>query len=137
MPSQRLFLDTTFIQAILNPHDQYHSQAFALLPQVQQAQEVWTTEAVLMEVGNALSRHDRAATTRFLQKLYTTPNVIVVNIDPPLFQEALALYGSRFDKTWGMIDCISFVVMTQNKLREALTADRHFRQAGFQTLLQS
>ncbi|MGA1357449.1 MAG: type II toxin-antitoxin system VapC family toxin, partial [Prochlorothrix sp.] len=63
------------------------------------------------------------------------PNVKVVSIDPPLFQEGLELYKSRTDKTWGLVDCISFIVMTRNKLSQALTADRHFKQAGFQTLL--
>ena len=135
MSTQRLFLDTTFIQAVLNHRDQYHLPAIALLPQVQQAKEVWTTEAILMEVGNALSNQDRSATAAFLQRLYTTPNVKVVSIDPPLFQEGLELYKSRTDKTWGLVDCISFIVMTRNKLSQALTADRHFKQAGFQTLL--
>ncbi len=33
-------------------------------------------------------------------------------------------------------DCISFVVMQQYGLTEALTADHHFEQAGFTVLLK-
>jgi predicted nucleic acid-binding protein len=59
MSKERLFIDTAFIQAVLNKQDQYHAQALKLLPKVKNALEVWTTEAVLMEVGNALSTFNR------------------------------------------------------------------------------
>ncbi len=55
MSDERLFLDTVFIQALLNRRDQYHLQARSLLPRIRNAREVWITEAVLIEVGNALS----------------------------------------------------------------------------------
>ena len=61
MNQERLFLDTVFIQALLNKNYQYHTQAKALLPRVKNAVEVWVTEAVLIEVGNALSA-DRKST---------------------------------------------------------------------------
>lgn len=35
------------------------------------------------------------------------------------------------DKDFSFTDCTSFVVMRELKLREALTTDRHFAQAGF------
>jgi predicted nucleic acid-binding protein len=45
------------------------------------------------------------------------------------------MYARRPDKHWSMTDCISFVVMEEMGLAEALTADRHFEQAGFTVLL--
>lgn len=39
------------------------------------------------------------------------------------------------DKEWGMTDCISFVVMQDMGIIDALTTDDHFRQAGFRALL--
>jgi len=36
---------------------------------------------------------------------------------------------------WPLTDCISFVVMPDHQLTEALIADRHFEQAGFKALL--
>jgi predicted nucleic acid-binding protein len=47
----------------------------------------------------------------------------------------VALYGARPDKEWGLTDCISFVVMEERGLTLALTTDRHFEQAGFQSAL--
>lgn len=48
----------------------------------------------------------------------------------------MQLYTQRPDKDWSLTDCISFVVMKQHGLTEALTADRHFEQAGFKALLR-
>jgi predicted nucleic acid-binding protein len=41
----------------------------------------------------------------------------------------------RIAKDWGLTDCISFVVMKDNGLSDALTTDSHFQQTGFQALL--
>lgn len=41
------------------------------------------------------------------------------------------LYQERLDKEWGLTDCMSFLVMKDYDLRQALTADKHFQQAGF------
>ena len=46
------------------------------------------------------------------------------------------LYRQRADKDWSRPDCISFVVMADGKISEALTGDRHFEQAGFKALLK-
>jgi predicted nucleic acid-binding protein len=46
------------------------------------------------------------------------------------------LFARRPDKSWSLTDCISFVVMADRGLTEALTGDRHFEQAGFRALLR-
>ncbi len=32
---------------------------------------------------------------------------------------------------WGLVDCLSFVVMKQHQISVVLSFDRHFIQAGF------
>ncbi|GBF80451.1 hypothetical protein [Aphanothece sacrum] len=59
----------------------------------------------------------------------------VISVDTKLLQRGLLFYQSRSDKTWGLTDCISFVVMQQQELRDALTSDRHFIQAGYHALM--
>ncbi len=93
------------------------------------------TEAVLVEVGNALAAFDREAAARFIRKCYRTPNIKVAAVDTPLLKAALALYVGRPDKRWGLTACIPFAVMRQRDLTEAATADKHFAQAGFRTLM--
>ncbi|MEO0375355.1 MAG: PIN domain-containing protein [Cyanobacteria bacterium P01_A01_bin.17] len=135
MSRERLFLDTAFIQALLNPNDEYHPQAKQLFPRVRSASEVWLTEAILVEVGNSLSRLNRNGAVQFIQQCYRTDNIRVVSVDTALLTQALDLYQSRVDKDWGLTDCLSFVVMQQQDLVDAVTSDRHFRQAGFQILM--
>lgn len=135
MSRERLFLDTAFIQALLNPRDDYHQQAKQLFPRVRAASEVWITEAVLVEVGNALSALNRNGAVQFIQQCYRTDNINIVSVDTALLMQSLNLYQSRPDKDWGLTDCISFIVMQQNNLTDAVTSDRHFLQAGFRTLM--
>lgn len=135
MSQDRVFLDTAFIQALLNPRDDYHHKAKQLLPRIRFAAEVWITEAIFAEVGNALSAFNRKGAVQFIQQCYRTENVRVVSVDTALLMRALELYQSRTDKTWGLTDCISFTVMQQQNLTDALTGDRHFVQAGFQALM--
>lgn len=100
------------------------------------AVEVWVTEAVLIEVGNALSAVNRTASVQFINQCYQTDNIKVVSVDSSLLMRALELYHSRQDKDWGLTDCISFVVMKDQGLIYAVTADIHFVQAGFVALLR-
>jgi predicted nucleic acid-binding protein len=51
------------------------------------------------------------------------------------FDAGYSLYASRPDKDWSLTDCISFVLMKELGVSEALTGDHHFQQAGFVALL--
>ncbi|MEB3213424.1 MAG: PIN domain-containing protein [Leptolyngbyaceae bacterium] len=133
--SDRVFLDTVFIQALLNPRDDFHNQARQLFPRIRTASEVWITDAIFIEVGNALSAFNRESAVQFIQQCYRTNNIRIISVDTELLMQALALYQSRSDKTWGLTDCISFIVMQQQNLTDAVTSDRHFVQAGFRALM--
>ncbi len=132
---ERLLVDTFYVQAVLNPNDAYHERALALAPRVEAAIETVITEAVLMEIGDALSDKDRAAAADFIRACYETPNMTVVPVTTALLSRAIDRYQGRPDKTWGLTDCLSFVVMEDLGLTLAATGDRHFRQAGFDALL--
>ena len=135
MSNERLVLDTVYVQALLNHRDQHHAQALRFAPRVRSAAEVWVTEAILIEIGDALSGTNRTGAAAFIGSCYRTPNITVVPVDTPLLGRALRLYESHSDKEWGLTDCISFVVMRDQQLVDAVTADRHFRQTGFRALL--
>ena len=60
----------------------------------------------------------------------------IVPASPELFYRGIELFRVRPDKDWSLTDCISFVVMTDRGLSEALTGDKHFEQAGFKALLK-
>ena len=98
---------------------------------------VVTTAWVVTEVADALTagRH-RAAVSRMLATLSADPTAELVGATDELFHKGVQLYDSRPDKEWSLTDCISFVVMQEKGLTEALTGDHHFEQAGFVALLK-
>lgn len=136
MDKGRFFLDTAFVVALLNPKDALHEKAKSYLDSIKQAEEVWTTEAVLLEIGNAFSASRRAEAANFIAQCFVTSNLHVVSVSTTLFQRALNFYRQRPDKEWGLTDCVSFSVTQDHDLIEALTYDVHFEQAGFRALLR-
>jgi uncharacterized protein len=135
MSQDRFFLDTAYVLARVDRRDQYHRSAVALHQRVREAAEVWTTEAVLIEIGNGLGATHRDEAVRFIRQCYQTSNMRVEPFNTALLTESLALYEARPDKQWGLTDCISFVVLAKHRLTDALTSDHHFHQAGFRALL--
>ncbi len=59
----------------------------------------------------------------------------IVPSSSDLFWRGIKLFDARPDKEWSLTDCISFEVMAELGLTDALTADHHFEQAGFRALL--
>ena len=129
-----IFADTSFFVALLNPRD-------ALAASARQAAlkypvPVVTTEFVLIEVANFFSRPtSRDGYAEFVSKLQTDPQTKIVSASSALSKRGLSLFANRPDKEWSLTDCISFEVMAEFGLTDALTADHHFEQAGFRALL--
>ncbi len=137
-PGDEVFLDTSYALALSAPTDQFHGRALRLAEELEAARaRLVTTRAVLLEIGNALSRQRyRAAAVRLLRALEADPSVELLPLSEELYARALDLYCSRADKDWGLIDCASFVVMSERGMTKALTADEHFEQCGFRALLR-
>jgi predicted nucleic acid-binding protein len=95
-----------------------------------------TTDAVLLEIGNALARRHKAYAVAVIENAKQSKDIRLVRLSPELFDRGLDLYSSHRDKAWGLVDCISFVVMRDFGVTEALTHDEHFIQAGFRALLR-
>ena len=129
-----VFADTFFFLAILNPQDPAHGPAAELSRRLRRPR--LTTAWVLTEVGDAFARDNRPAFLDLMRVVQNSPLIRVVPPSPELFDAGVELYGRRPDKQWSLTDCISFVVMEQEGLHEALTADKHFEQAGFTALLK-
>ena len=130
------FADTNYWVGLVNKRDQYHARAQAWARVLSGV--VVTTEAVLIETGNSLSKPPlRAEWLALHHQIRTRSGFRIMPLTDPLLARGWDRYASRADKAWSVTDCISFVVMGDHGLLEALTADDHFRQAGFVPLLQS
>jgi predicted nucleic acid-binding protein len=133
-----VFLDTAYAIALSSSNDLFHHQAVWLADQLEAAgTRLVTTHAVMLEIGNALSKQRyRPAAIELLDALEADPNVEVIPLSEQLYTRALQLYCERLDKEWGLTDCVSFIVMQDRGIIEALTTDEHFQQAGFQVLMR-
>jgi predicted nucleic acid-binding protein len=134
--SKKIFVDTSHVLALFNTSDEFHLKAKKLKHLTAKPYTVITTEAILLEIGNALSKQNlRQKCSAFIKGFYETENIEIVPITTALIMEGLKFFDKRQDKEWGLVDCISFVVMGRYGIKRALAADDHFVQAGFKALL--
>lgn len=131
-----LFIDAGYLIALEAADDQYHDRALlhwrGLL---QSLPPLVTTSYVFDEVVtffNSRGRHAKAVEVG--ESLLLSPSVEFMHVDEPLFRESWQFFRKHRDKSYSLTDCVSFVLMGRRGIREALTFDRHFAQAGFDAL---
>jgi predicted nucleic acid-binding protein len=130
-----ILADTGYFIALLRNTDSLHLRAVRWTGQIYQP--VLVTEYVIWELVNNLSAPGmRFRLHRLVEQIRTVPAYRVIPASPDLFEAGLALHARRPDKEWSLTDCISFHVMEQHGVAEALAYDHHFEQAGFTALLR-
>ena len=136
---RKIFVDTSYWIAVLNPTDSLHAFAdnltLALFPC-----KLFTSELILNELLNHYSGSGsrfREITVNLIRQIQEDENMEVIPITSQLFTSAFQLYAQRQDKAWSHTDCSSFFIMEELGITEALTYDKHFEQAGFVALLRS
>ena len=130
-----VFADAFYFVALLNRADQHHARTVVAARQLREP--LLTTEWVLTEFADALAEStSRRLVLPFIRSLERDSQVTIIRASPELLQRGLRLYDERGDKQWSLTDCISFVVMEAEGITDALTGDRHFKQAGFRALLE-
>jgi predicted nucleic acid-binding protein len=129
-----LLLDTSGLLCYLHQDERQHQQAIQFF---NQSNASLTHNYVLAElVALAQIRgFPRIPTLNFINDLLEHPDIEVIWVDESLHRKAVALLMARKDKAYSLCDAVSFVLMQQRDLTEALTTDRHFEQEGFQRLL--
>jgi predicted nucleic acid-binding protein len=130
-----VFADSFFFFALVNSRDSAHRRAIEFLRLYQG--RILTTGWVMTELGDGLSSTgNRPAFLATVDKLRSNSRFTVEEFSDGLYEKGIELYRNRLDKEWSLTDCISFVVMSQESISEALTGDHHFEQAGFNALLK-
>jgi predicted nucleic acid-binding protein len=133
---RRIFADTSYWMALVNPRDQIHQKAISVSQQLS-SESLLTTEMVLAEVLNSFSDSlYREAVGRMVASLRRDQNLTIMPQTPAQFKSALQRYQQAADKSWSLTDCASFETMEAENIEAALTHDRHFVQAGFESLLR-
>ena len=134
---RRVFADAGYWIALFNPKDVGHERARQVSSALGPAWMV-TSEMVLAELLNTFAgkgSYLRTAACAAVEKIRRNPNGEVVEMTSWAFRSGTDHYRSRSDKTWGVTDCTSFLIMDEKGIGDALTFDRDFQQAGFRALL--
>jgi uncharacterized protein len=129
-----VFADTYYYLALVNPGDLGHAKAVDFARSTPRPMVV--TDWVITELADGLSAVANRSVFSRLLSVIKGPPTTVIPFDSVLMNRGLALFANRVDKEWSLTDCISFVVMGDRGITEALTADHHFEQAGFVALLK-
>jgi predicted nucleic acid-binding protein len=128
-----VFADTFFYLALLNPRDAAHQRALQISDDLKAP--MLTSEFVLLEIADALaSPHERPKFLELLDSLRASSSATIIPASNELLERGVALYRQRPDKDWPLTDCISFLVMDSYGVKDALTGDAHFVQAGYRAL---
>ena len=131
-----MLLDTSGLLCLHFPTEPLHTRACV---EYQKASLRLTHNYIIAEyvaLAN-VRRFSRSAVLNFVRDLLSSPDIETVWVDELLHQAAVELLILRRDKTYSLCDAVSFVLMRQRELSEALTTDRHFEQEGFVRLLRS
>ncbi len=130
-----MLLDTSGLLCLHYQTEPLHTQACAAYKKA----TIRLTHSYIIAEYVALAtarRFPRSSALAFVADLLDNPDIETVWVDEPLHREAVELLIARQDKTYSLCDAVSFVLMRQRGITEALSTDRHFEQEGFIRLLQ-
>jgi uncharacterized protein len=130
-----VFADTFYFLALLNQHESSHAKALDFTKSFRG--RILTTGWILVELGDGLANpRRRRLFVPMYRDMLAQPDFHIVPCADDLLRQGIDFYDQRPDKEWSLTDCLSFVVMDQQKITDALTGDHHFEQAGFTALLK-
>lgn len=135
---RRIFLDTSYLQALADPRDDLHKLAQIVTTRLGNFVPV-TSEMVLAELLNALSSggpYLRQTVIQIVNELRSDGNVEIIAQTAEQFEKALLFYAQRLDKGYSLTDCASMLIMLEEGIQDVLTYDKHFKQEGFNALLR-
>lgn len=107
----KVFLDTSYALALSFQSDVSHAKANQLAVWLDRNSiSIVTTRAILIEIGNALSKQRyRRQAIRLLDSMEAHDGVEVFSFTDKLYFKALTLFRNRLDKEWGLVDCASCI----------------------------
>ena len=133
-----IFVDTSGFYALLVQGDDQHAAAQRVLSTARRRKRGFlTTDYVLDETSTLLkARGFVHLLAPFFETLGASRACRIEWTDPDRFREAQTFFLKHIDQAWSFTDCLSFRVMKELRLRDALTKDGHFHEAGFVALLK-
>jgi predicted nucleic acid-binding protein len=130
------FVDTSaWFPLMVSAHPDHAHLAAALRAAIGAHRRLVTTNLVVAETQALLLRRvGRSPALAFVRTVDDPPNIVVRStrdLERVAERDWLARYA---DQDFSYTDAVSFSVMTERRIRDALSLDHHFAVAGFQAL---
>lgn len=134
MDNYPVFIDASGWIAIISADDRNHKAAKIAYQQiVSQNVRIITSNWTLYEALSIIKDKIGYAHALSLWNLVKRFSLItLVKITDDIETKGVNLFFRYRDKTWGVVDCTSLIVMEQTGCLNALAYDRHFREASLQ-----
>jgi uncharacterized protein len=131
--SKRIFVDTGAWFAIADKNDQFHRKASDLIKRiVGNRDNLITSNLVIQETAMLLSRKlSKEAAFRFLQTVYNDDDVEIIHCNEAMEKEAYGIFHHFAEQDFSIVDCVSFVLMKELKIKHVFTFDKHFKTMRF------
>ena len=135
--ASEIFVDTSGFYACLVKADACHKQAASILVvSADSRRRFVTTDYVLDETATLLkARGHGHLVERLFDAVFESSVCSVEWMDAERFAGVRTFFSRHSDHGYSFTDCLSFHIMKQRRLRDALTKDEHFREAGLNALL--
>lgn len=130
----KLLIDTSGFFSLYDEDEKNHSETVRFY---ENSLAKITTSYVLAEYTPLaqIRRVPRSEIIKFSSLILEDKDVEIVWVDEILHRQAVKLMQKREDKNYSLCDAVSFVIMRERGIMDALTTDKHFKQEGFRRLL--
>lgn len=133
---EEVFADTSGFLALGNEDDAFHHQSMEMLRTLPPFRLVTTNFVVAETLTRLLYDTHHANAVAFGEMLFSSPSIKIIRITQDVENKTWVLFKKYSDKKFSFVDCTSFVMMKEGRIRRSFGCDQHFQQVGFENLLQ-
>ena len=131
------FIDTSGFYAILAKHDSKHTKARTILQDAAKKRSTFvTTDYVIDETATLLHAKGLSHILPDLFDIVFESHACIIEwMDQDRFRKTRTFFLKHRDHSWSFTDCFSFLVMKELRITEVVSKDKHFKEAGFTSVL--
>jgi predicted nucleic acid-binding protein len=137
MASESVFADSSFFFALAAKRDSVHDAAVGTFAKLLRAQRRLITTDYIVDEALTLTkaRANAAVSLALLERIEQSEAIVLEHMTLARWESAKTLFRKHADHGYSFTDCTSFVLMRELRIRDVLTTDHHFAEAGFRPLL--
>lgn len=127
-----VFIDTSALLALLNADEERHRAALATWAALTTEEAALVTSNYVVLETIAVARHRLGLDAVRALVRDVLPLIDVVFVDEPVQRAALSALLAAGRRRLSLVDCVSFEVMRDRRIRRAFAYDNHFAEHGFE-----